>query len=49
MAFFNILPKENEYFSLFSQMTGKIQEASNVLVEMMQDTGENFESYVKQN
>ncbi len=48
MAFFNILPKENEYFALFSQMTGKIQEASNILVEMMQDTGENFESYVKQ-
>ncbi len=48
MAFFNILPKENEYFALFSQMTGKIQEASNILVEMMQDTGGNFEAYVKQ-
>jgi hypothetical protein len=28
-------------------MTGKIQEASNVLVEMMQDKHENFESYTK--
>lgn len=47
MAFFNILPREDEYFTLFSQMTGKIQEASNVLVEMMQDKSENFESYYK--
>lgn len=45
MAFFNILPKEEEYFALFSQMTGRIQEASGALVEMMQDTGENFEAY----
>ncbi len=29
-------------------MTGKIQEASNVLVEMMQDKSENFEAYTKQ-
>ena len=47
MAFFNILPREDEYFSLFSQMTGKIQEASNVLVEMMQDKSENFEAHSK--
>lgn len=45
MAFFNFLPREDEYFSLFSQMTGKIQEASNVLVEMMQDKSENFEAH----
>ncbi len=45
---FSLLPKENEYFSLFSQMTVKIQEASNILVEMMQDTAGNSESYVKQ-
>ena len=47
MAFFNILPREDEYFSLFSQMTGKIQEAAGVLVEMMQDKSENFEAYTK--
>ncbi len=45
---FNLLPRENEYFILFSQMTLKIQEASNILVEMMQDTAGNSESYVKQ-
>ncbi len=45
---FSLLPRENEYFSLFSQMTVKIQEASNILVEMMQDTNGNSESYVKQ-
>ena len=47
MAFFNILPREDEYFTFFSQMTGKIQEASNVLVEMMQDKSENFETHNK--
>ena len=47
MAFFNILPREDEYFTLFSQMTGKIQEAANILVEMMNDTGGNYESYSK--
>jgi predicted phosphate transport protein (TIGR00153 family) len=45
MAFFNILPKEDEYFVFFSQMTGKIQEAAGVLVEMMQDKRENFEAH----
>ena len=47
MAFFNILPKEDEYFALFSQMTGKIQEASNMLVEMMEEKSENFEAHSK--
>lgn len=44
---FSLLPKEDEYFTLFSQMTDKIQEASNVLVEMMQDKSGNFEAFVK--
>lgn len=44
---FSLLPREDEYFTLFSQMTDKIQDASNVLVEMMQDTSGNFEAYVK--
>ncbi len=47
MAIFNFMPREDEYFSLFSQMAGKIQEASNVLVEMMQDKSENFEAHSK--
>jgi len=44
---FSLLPREDEYFKLFSQMTDKIQEASNVLVEMMQDKAGNFEAYGK--
>ncbi|MCA1623402.1 MAG: DUF47 family protein [Acidobacteria bacterium] len=44
---FRLLPREDEYFVLFAQMTEKIQIASNGLVEMMQGESENFESYVK--
>lgn len=44
---FSLLPREDEYFLLFSQMTEKIQEASNTLVEMMQGKRENFESFSK--
>ena len=44
---FSLLPKEDEYFAFFSQMTEKIQEASNILVEMLQDKRENFEAYTK--
>ncbi|MGI8495430.1 MAG: DUF47 domain-containing protein [Pyrinomonadaceae bacterium] len=47
MAIFNFMPREDEYFLLFSQMAEKIQEASNVLVEMMQDKSENFEAHSK--
>lgn len=46
MGFFNLLPKEDEYFTLFSQVTEQIRHASDVLVEMM-ETGANFESYSK--
>jgi uncharacterized protein len=44
---FSLLPREDEYFTLFSQMTDKIKEASNILLEMMQDGSGNFETYVK--
>lgn len=44
---FSLLPREDEYFALFSQMTGKIQDAANALVEMMNDKRETFETYVK--
>ncbi len=47
MAFFNILPKEDEYFIFFSQMTEQIRAAADGLVEMMLDTGGNFEMYSK--
>lgn len=44
---FSFLPKEDEYFTLFSQITAKMQEASNQLVELTLDQPENFEGHVK--
>jgi predicted phosphate transport protein (TIGR00153 family) len=44
---FSLLPREDEYFALLSQMTEKIQDGSNALVEMLQDKHENFETYTK--
>ena len=44
---FRLLPREDEYFTLFSQMTAKMQEASNSLVELTQGSSENFEAWVK--
>ncbi len=44
---FNLLPREDEYFAFFSQMTEKIHEASNILVEMLQDKPQNFEAHAK--
>ena len=44
---FSLLPREDEYFTFFSQMTEKIQAASNQLVAMMQDQRGNFEAHVK--
>jgi predicted phosphate transport protein (TIGR00153 family) len=44
---FSLLPREDEYFVFFSQMTGKIQEAANLLVEMLHGERTSFESYAK--
>jgi uncharacterized protein len=44
---FSLLPKEDEYFTLFSAISTKIQDASNILVEMTQDSSGKFEAYVK--
>jgi predicted phosphate transport protein (TIGR00153 family) len=44
---FSLLPREDEYFTLFSQMTAKMQEASNALVEMTQGNSGNFEAVAK--
>ncbi len=44
---FSLLPREDEYFMMLSQMTEKIQDGSNLLVEMLQDKRENFETYTK--
>jgi uncharacterized protein len=44
---FSLLPKEEEYFKLFTQMTGKVQDAANALVEMLHDERSTFEAYSK--
>lgn len=44
---FSLLPKEDQYFTLFSQMTVKIQEASGILVEMLQAPDVEFDALAK--
>lgn len=44
---FSLLPREDAYFTLFSQMTAKMQEASNALVELTQGSSANFENVAK--
>src|SRR3569623_462705 len=44
---FSLLPKETQYFALFSQLTGKLKEAAAALVEMLSGEDENFESLSK--
>jgi predicted phosphate transport protein (TIGR00153 family) len=44
---FSLIPREDEYFTLLSQVTEKIQEASTALVEMMQDDHSTFETHSK--
>lgn len=44
---FSLLPREDQYFTLFSQMAEKIQEASGVLVDMMNGPYESFEATSK--
>jgi predicted phosphate transport protein (TIGR00153 family) len=47
MARFSFLPKEEQYFSLFAQMTSYIFDASRVLTEMFGDRHEEYAGYVK--
>ncbi|HEX9960047.1 MAG TPA: DUF47 family protein [Pyrinomonadaceae bacterium] len=44
---FSLLPREEEYFTLFTEMTARIQDGADALVAMMQDASESFESYTK--
>ncbi|HBR58793.1 MAG TPA: DUF47 domain-containing protein [Blastocatellia bacterium] len=44
---FAFLPKEDEYFVLFSQMAGKIEEAASILTEMLAQKDGNFADYTK--
>lgn len=44
---FRLLPREDEYFALFSQMTEEIQEGATALVDMLQGPIENYEAQSK--
>src|SRR5215216_5704562 len=44
---FSLLLREDVYFALFSQMTAKIQDAADALLEMLQGSSENFEAQAK--
>lgn len=44
---FSFLPKEDVYFTRFSQMSAKMQEAANALVELTQSEYSGFEPIVK--
>ncbi len=42
---FSLLPREDEYFAFFSQMSAKIQDAAQLLVQMVEDDDSKFEHY----
>jgi predicted phosphate transport protein (TIGR00153 family) len=47
MARFSLLPKEEQYFSFFSQMTSYIYDAAHALVEMLNDKGATYGEHLK--
>jgi uncharacterized protein len=44
---FSFLPREDDYFLYFSQMTAKIEEAAKILVEMVDDIGDDRAQYTR--
>ncbi|HMU32669.1 MAG: DUF47 domain-containing protein [Acidobacteria bacterium] len=44
---FSLLPKEDQYFALFSRMSGKLQEAAGALEEMLAGPDTQFDSFAK--
>lgn len=44
---FSFLPREDAYFALFSQMSGKIEEAAAILVEMLEGSNPDHQSFTK--
>lgn len=47
MARFSFLPREDQYFSFFSQMTSYIYDASSILVEMMSEGERDYNAYAQ--
>ena len=48
MARFSLIPKEEQYFVLFRQMTSYIYDAASKLVEMLADKGGDYREYLRQ-
>ncbi|HEY0077251.1 MAG TPA: DUF47 family protein [Pyrinomonadaceae bacterium] len=48
MGLFNFMPKEEQYFSMFTQMTSYIFDASRVLKQMLSDTSGDYTGHVAQ-
>jgi uncharacterized protein len=48
MGRFSLLPREDQYFSYFSQMTSYIHDAANLLVEMLGKDDNDLSTYVQQ-
>ena len=44
---FSLLPREDDYFVFFSQMTEQIIKAANALCEMLDDDPKNFAAHIK--
>ncbi|MEO7660442.1 MAG: DUF47 family protein [Pyrinomonadaceae bacterium] len=44
---FSLIPKEDQYFAMFSQMTAKNQEAAGLLVELMMGPDTEYDSLAK--
>jgi predicted phosphate transport protein (TIGR00153 family) len=44
---FSLLPKEEQYFSFFSQMTSYIYDAARALVEMLGDNGGDYSEHLR--
>ena len=47
MALFGLLPKEEQYFASFTQMTSHIHDAATVLVKMLNDGQNDYTTYQK--
>src|SRR6185369_3012200 len=45
---FSLLPREDEYFVLFSQISGKIQDAARLLAEMLEANEPDLVAYTRQ-
>jgi predicted phosphate transport protein (TIGR00153 family) len=47
MGILSFLPKEEQYFDLFEQMTAYISDAAEMLVQMLSDKNADYEEYAK--